>query len=145
MKIQWTAATRFFNARYAARGIELFNRGYVLSFEWQQRDDNAARIVGTVRGSHDEVYAQTINIKARDYLPDVKGVCTCPVGHNCKHVAAVLRAAIMGEKSTAASNSPRLPVHLPTQLPTPPRASNSTGNWRSGRCSNAGRIPSPGC
>lgn len=118
MKIQWTAATRFFNARYAARGIELFNRGYVLSFEWQQRDDNAARIVGTVRGSHDEVYAQIISIKAPDDALVVKGVCTCPVGHNCKHVAAVLRAAIMGEKSPAASNSARLPEHMPT----PPRA-----------------------
>jgi len=51
LKIQWTAATRFFNARYAARGIELFNRGYVLSFEWQQRDDNAARMMKSMRRS----------------------------------------------------------------------------------------------
>ena len=101
MKIQWTAATRQFSARYISRGIELFNRGYVLSFEWQQRDESAARIIGTVRGSHDEVYAQTISIKALNGSLVARGVCTCPVGNDCKHVAAVLRAAIMEQKFPA--------------------------------------------
>ena len=101
MKIQWTAATSQFSARYISRGIELFNRGYVLSFEWQQRDESAARIIGTVRGSHDEVYAQTISIKALNGSLVARGVCTCPVGNDCKHVAAVLRAAIMEQKFPA--------------------------------------------
>ncbi len=103
LKIQWTAATEFFNPQYKQRGIEVFNQRRVLSLEWLERTDNFAEIISTVLGSQNEVYAQSITIKARDKLQDVEGDCSCPIGHNCKHVAAVIRAIAAEEPPTAKS------------------------------------------
>ncbi len=106
MKIQWTAATELFNSRYKERGIEVFNEGRVLSIDWLVRTDTAAKIHSTVQGSHDEIYEQTISIKARSHLPDIEGDCTCPIGHNCKHVIAIIRAITREEKPSRNNVTP---------------------------------------
>ena len=100
MKIQWTAATELFNSRYRERGTEIYDSGGVLSLDWIERSDTSARIHSTVRGSQNQIYAQVILIKERSHFPDVQGDCSCPVGHNCKHVVAVIRAITREDKST---------------------------------------------
>ncbi len=100
LNIQWTAATELFNSRYKERGIQIFNEGRVLSMEWLERSDTSGEIISTVLGSHDEVYAQTIKIKTRSHFPDINGECTCPIGRNCKHVIAVIRAITQEQKSS---------------------------------------------
>ena len=97
MKIQWTAATELFNSRYRERGTEIYDSGGVLSLDWIERSDTSARIHSTVRGSQNQIYAQVILIKERSHFPDVQGDCSCPVGHNCKHVVAVIRAITQPE------------------------------------------------
>jgi superfamily II DNA or RNA helicase len=106
LKIQWTAATELFNSRYKERGIDVFNEGRVLSIEWLMRTDTAAKIHSIVQGSQDEVYEQTISIKARNQIPEIEGDCTCPIGYNCKHVVAVIRAITREEKPAQNSASP---------------------------------------
>ncbi len=49
-------------------------------------------IRATVKGSAGAQYQLAISVRERDGLTVVDGECTCPVGHNCKHVAAVLFA-----------------------------------------------------
>ena len=46
---------------------------------------------GTTRGSSPKPYRQVIRLRRAGRGPvTVDGLCTCPVGYNCKHVAAVL-------------------------------------------------------
>jgi hypothetical protein len=62
------------------------------------------RITAKVQGSARKPYAQSIVIKAlRNGSLVVTGVCTCPVGRNCKHVGAVLLA----QRQAAAPVVPR--------------------------------------
>jgi superfamily II DNA or RNA helicase len=98
LKIHWTAATELFNSRYRERAIEIYNSGGVLSVEWVERTDTSGLIHSTVLGSQNQIYAQVISIKERSHFPEVDGDCSCPVGHNCKHVAAVIRAITHEEK-----------------------------------------------
>ena len=52
-------------------------------------------VSGSVTGSGHQLYRQTVALKwngARE-LVDVDGHCSCPVGHNCKHVAALMLEA----------------------------------------------------
>ncbi|MCW3477802.1 SWIM zinc finger family protein, partial [Limobrevibacterium gyesilva] len=52
-------------------------------------------VTGRVRGNAHRPYRQDIRIgHGRDGRAQVDGDCSCPVGYNCKHVAAVLHAAI---------------------------------------------------
>ena len=49
-------------------------------------------IRATVKGSAGAKYQLAISVGEQDGRAIVNGECTCPVGHNCKHVAAVLFA-----------------------------------------------------
>jgi superfamily II DNA or RNA helicase len=44
----------------------------------------------TVQGSGSNVYQQEITLSVFRDTPDIDSVCSCPVGSNCKHVAAAL-------------------------------------------------------
>jgi superfamily II DNA or RNA helicase len=125
VKIQWTAATEHFDSRYRERGTEIYDSGGVLSVDWIERSETAARIHSTVRGSQQQTYEQVITIKERSHFPEVEGDCSCPVGHNCKHVLAVIRAITRDEKmarhSVAASiATPILNEPSRLRIPTAP-------------------------
>ena len=62
------------------------------------REDD--RIHSSVIGSQGKPYRQTIKLSAKGSGIDVAGHCTCPVGHNCKHIAAAL---LHGEMVASAS------------------------------------------
>ena len=78
-------------------------------------------------GSAPKPYRQRITlIRDQGGLPVVIGTCTCPVGFNCKHVAAVLAAAHLEQASrgeppalfpgVVPPASPRLPFEVSTWL-----------------------------
>jgi SWIM zinc finger len=48
------------------------------------------RISGNVFGSRPRPYSQTIMLASNGRAITIKGYCSCPLGVNCKHVAAVL-------------------------------------------------------
>ena len=69
-----------------------------------------AVIEAWVRGSVRAPYQQTIRItQQRDSRPYISGACTCPVGFNCKHVAA----ALFAYQEKAGSGSPPLAATSP--------------------------------
>jgi superfamily II DNA or RNA helicase len=52
-------------------------------------------IEARVAGSGNNNYSQTIRLRARKRDTVVDGHCSCPMDHNCKHVAAVLLAYLV--------------------------------------------------
>ena len=74
-----------------ARGLDYFERGMVRSVEF----DTPCRVNGRVSGSRSKPYSvwATLALEVDGRLLSVEGHCSCPVGFNCKHVAAVLLAA----------------------------------------------------
>ena len=79
------------------------------------------RLIGAeTQGSAPRPYRQRITIQdGRDGRPTVVGSCTCPVGGNCKHVAAVLVAAGLGQ-APPMWRGPAAPVTPPPAEPVLP-------------------------
>ena len=74
--------------------------GRVLTFE-QDDDVVLGQVLGTVR----RPYEQTITVEAVRGGVSIFGDCTCPVGFNCKHVAAVLLSGLQPAKAFASPSS----------------------------------------
>ena len=76
------------NPTYYKRGVSYFLDKKVLMSRLRVDD----RIVGSVAGSGGRVYSvdATLGRGPDDRLSQVDGHCSCPIGYNCKHVAAVL-------------------------------------------------------
>jgi len=84
-----SAIERLIGKTYADRGRAYAHQGRVTKFSVTEGRQN---VVGRVRGSGKNSYSQTILLdwSADGRLIGIEGECTCPIGYNCKHVAAVL-------------------------------------------------------
>ncbi|MDO9140148.1 MAG: SWIM zinc finger family protein, partial [Methylobacter sp.] len=73
------------------RGIKYFQTNKVLSLTIASEGALFVQLNAAVQGSDREPYRQNIRIIWRpDYkAAEIEGDCTCPIGFNCKHVAAV--------------------------------------------------------
>jgi hypothetical protein len=135
VKITWTKLSQNFDHRVAARGLQYFLGGHVRAVEWVTLDSEGAKLRAQVEGSADDPYQQEIDITFNDFFPTVDGACTCPVGHNCKHVAAVLRYAfdkprtVGGDAATDASDALPFPASLPNQVAPPERVPVDVEVW----------------
>ncbi len=78
-------------------------------------------ITATVEGSRAEPYHQNITLipSQNGGGVQIKGLCTCPLGGNCKHVAAVLLEALSKTRSAAPKPPKPAPIPVPT-APLPP-------------------------
>ena len=84
---------------------------------------NRQTISASVRGSRRKPYRQTIRITTTGAgHRSLLGACTCPVGYNCKHVAAVLLACLSEHRDPREGQA----VGRPAVLSGLPRA----GNWK---------------
>jgi superfamily II DNA or RNA helicase len=71
-----------------AKGERYQRQGHVIDLK---RADGGTRIEAHVRGSRQRPYSQKIELDLdRDGELDIAGACSCPMGFNCKHVAAAL-------------------------------------------------------
>lgn len=79
---------RFFDTATWERGAAYAREGRVLSMD---RDKANSLVKAQVRGSGRNIYRQTIRLTydGQGTVRSVEGDCSCPVGYNCKHVAAV--------------------------------------------------------
>ena len=82
---------RIFGRTTYERGRQYFERGNVLAFEYA----SSHQIVGSVAGTRKTPYSVTVDFGTGpgSTIVSLSGTCTCPVGYNCKHVAATLIAA----------------------------------------------------
>jgi superfamily II DNA or RNA helicase len=75
-----------------ARGTQYVRRRAVVSMAW---DAARSRLHGTVRGREDQPYSTEAFFSFGDEssLEFVHSQCSCPVGYDCKHVAALILTA----------------------------------------------------
>lgn len=79
---------RAFDAGTLQKGASIRKRGGVRHIELS---GDGSRISASVLGSRPKPYSQTITLStAADGRLRIRGYCSCPVGVNCKHLAAVL-------------------------------------------------------
>ena len=105
---------RAIGERSFSRGQDYFECGMVQSVEFK----TPCRIHGRVSGSGSNVYSVSaiLTFEANAMPGRVEGHCSCPVGFNCKHVAALLLAARgMSERRTGA-HGPADPALLPGEV-----------------------------
>jgi len=75
-----------------SNGERYWRQGRVLSLTTEK---DGARIKALVQGSKREPYSLSIEIvDLHGVFTDIEGKCSCPVGFNCKHIAAALFAAM---------------------------------------------------
>jgi superfamily II DNA or RNA helicase len=80
--------TAAFPSQYLERGRSYFKQGRVLTADYNATQGLAS---GRVRGSGRHVYQCLVHLGFQQGgSPLVVGQCSCPVGYNCKHVAALL-------------------------------------------------------
>jgi len=71
-----------------ARGSEYLRQNRVLQAQASEPAPERLQLRSRVRGSGAQIYQQEIEIRFDTYMPQINGVCSCPMRHNCKHVAA---------------------------------------------------------
>lgn len=82
---------KYFDYTYFDRGLKYAQEHRVETIE----ENDEGVIFAEVKGSGREVYHQTI----RTPNGKIRGECTCPIGYNCKHVAAVIITMIINADS----------------------------------------------
>jgi len=106
--------------RTSFRRGQTYARGRrVLSVGW---DPGGHRLTGSVVGNG-AIYSTTACFSgAPGELTLLDGECSCPVGHNCKHVAALV---ITATDDRRAGRSARPPLLAPVPVPVPVQAVSS--------------------
>ncbi len=101
------------------RGLAGARAGAVTAVLW---DPETRMLSGTVRGSAPVAYRCSVLISAATGRP-AHGICTCPVGVNCKHVAATL----LRSNATTLQNLPGLMLAAPPATTVP---ASSGADWK---------------
>ncbi len=123
MTITEAEIERLLSEVMVARGRAYNRKGRVLAVERLP----GGRIAAKVRGNAAAPYIQSITL-VRDEagtLRRIDGSCSCPVGHNCKHVAAALLALAVNERAP----SPRQRPAPPQPAEPPPSLSPELRLW----------------
>jgi superfamily II DNA or RNA helicase len=105
-----------FSATTRERAVSYASGGRVRSLEW---DDEDARLIASVAGEGALYETAAYFDEGDDGLVFVDGECTCPVGYNCKHVAAILLVARdqRGEQASRGTDPHRPAAALPAPAP----------------------------
>jgi superfamily II DNA or RNA helicase len=102
------------------RGRGIVDQNFVLSVEGEP---DGVSLSATVRNADGVVYRQHIWPSRRGGRVSIRSTCTCPVGANCKHVAAALLAHLNSQGATKDLAAPALrPVPLQTDRAADPPA-----------------------
>jgi hypothetical protein len=119
---------RFVGPRTFGRARDVVRRGLVDDATWH--DDGT--ITGTVAGSADEPYEVHVDttVARGEFVRPVRSRCSCPIGGECKHVAAVLLT--INARAVAAHAGPR------PEAPVPPAP-----DWRHEVARLAGDVDEP--
>ncbi|MCW6510094.1 DEAD/DEAH box helicase [Lichenifustis flavocetrariae] len=99
----------------------------VLSMDLEQDGTLSTRVIGNER----KPYTQTITLEPHAGWVDIEGHCSCPVGLNCKHVAAALLEGLAGipnrGEAAVAQSSARVGIAHPIRaVPEGPQGALSS-------------------
>jgi len=89
---------------YLMRGIEYARQNRIVKLRADKDVFGELDIQSSVRGSY--LYQQHIRVSHTSYGIEIDGDCSCPVGYNCKHCAAVLVTLI--ERNTESSDDAKI-------------------------------------
>jgi superfamily II DNA or RNA helicase len=108
-------------APYLERGRRYARDGRVLV---ASQDPSGVLVTGRVRGSAGRIYQCVARfVEEGDGRRSIVGHCSCPVGYNCKHIAAViLSLEVPGAPGTARASARALPLELQSWLDRVERA-----------------------
>ncbi|MHA1569781.1 MAG: DEAD/DEAH box helicase, partial [Alphaproteobacteria bacterium] len=112
MPLPFTRADIEFNLepRFIARGRDYYRQNRVRNLHSR---DHGRLLLGQVAGSRRQPYQVEIHSGELNGTVFIEGECSCPVAFNCKHVAAVLFAALDDQQTRSATPAP---VARPTPL-----------------------------
>ncbi|MBK3777212.1 helicase SNF2 [Azospirillum brasilense] len=109
---------RFFEAGSFERGQRYEREGRVVTLDAVARGKGIVSLTSSVRGSERRPYGQDIDVTIKgDAVQRVDGECNCPVGYNCKHVAAAVIA--WAQRQDAVAGTARQPPSPPPADPSP--------------------------
>ncbi len=84
------------------RGQAYQRAGRIRSLQVEAREDGIEIVHASVAGRGRNLYQQIIELRhSEQHQLEIDGECSCPVGYDCKHVAAVLIELIEQRRSTA--------------------------------------------
>ncbi|MCX7176643.1 MAG: DEAD/DEAH box helicase [Proteobacteria bacterium] len=82
---------QFFDRTTLERGLAYADRGSA-SVGRITAGPDTLQVLGACRGTYRAEYSQDVTLRLADgVVKEVSGSCSCPVGHNCKHVVALLQ------------------------------------------------------
>src|SRR6185295_14692571 len=84
---------------YLARGRQYASRGTVTALRYLPEQN---RYTARVAGAAANLYRVDVSLHAGSKGTQIFGSCSCPMGVNCKHVAAVLYTALEEESADQA-------------------------------------------
>ena len=110
---------------FYARGLDYARRNAVLRSRWSSRDN---ALHGKVLGRGD-IYETSAYFESVDGLPYgfEHGECSCPIGFNCKHVAALVLTNIVADQPPVTPARRRAPATKTRQAAKPPSWEQSLG------------------
>lgn len=97
-----------FESAYVSRG-----RTYAAAGFSRLVEIDGQVLKASCQGSNDRQYRQSIRLQPRPTRWEVHGLCSCPVGYNCKHVVAAL---LLLEQQYRQGHSPTLRRSAPQQV-----------------------------
>ena len=103
--------------RSFARGRTYARGDRVLSIAWEPTEQTLTGTVVGQGGLYD--VSAFVYIDARGAPAFDGGECSCPVGSDCKHVAAIVIAAVEGRNGPR-GRQPRIPSHAQARAAPPP-------------------------
>lgn len=89
---QYSKIKIYFSLFFYERGLKYYHQGRVKHIKWDHRSNKAEIISSTVAGS--KPYQVTVTIHGPENKIQIRGVCSCPMVLNCKHVIATLLQAL---------------------------------------------------
>src|SRR5262249_9028757 len=91
---------------FYARGVQHVRRNAVVQMRW---DPSTGTLYGTVRGMAGAFYTTMAVFETGDEFTSMlgHGLCSCPEGYNCEHVAALVLAARAEHSGPTAGRNPR--------------------------------------
>ena len=99
---------------FFSRGLDYFERGMVRAVEFETPSRIRGRVAGSVLSAYSVSAVPTFGPGGT--LRSVEGMCSCPVGFNCKHVAALLLAAGHMPVDRTGARSPAGPAPVPGEV-----------------------------